>query len=300
MFAVMKPPRRALVILPALFLLLSAHQAAAALFTLAEGANIDIRTFAFPPNAPQAGDRDLQGDFQNHLMLALHRAGFHIGPPNSPPVRQQKERDAAVPSEKTGGAAGTEKPVDSVPLTEVHLTETPGPGNGTDNTAGDATDVPEGTAVLAPPAADTPATSPEPAKTPLAETPASPHPLGNAYILTGQVTLLREDVGNPRRIGGGIRIRTESSLHCAFKIIEAATGNVLISNVTSASAARIASDTEDIDASLTALTGRVMASCAAKIATRLSGSTVTEEQDPDDRKVYQDSPGKRLRPASPR
>lgn len=279
-------PIRAL--LPVLLLVLCPFRSADASFTLPEGASIDVRPFDFPASVAESG-RDLPARFHNQKVFALHRAGFLIpssGGPDSAPTPPENAPQV-VPRSTEG--AGPEREPDPAPLEVAPLAESPS----TDQVK----EVEIGAQVLAPPTEKV-VQKAEPA--PFAtealqpEVPPAPKPRA-AYILTGQVTLLREDVGAPKRIGGGIRIRTESSLHCAFKIIDAVTGNVLISDVVSDSAARIASDTGNIDAALASLTERIMASCAAKIATRLSGTTVPPSPAGDDREEYQDSPGKRLR-----
>lgn len=280
------------IFLPVLLLLLACpFRPALAAFNLPEGASIDVKPFDFPAFA--AGiERDLPARFHDQIVFALHRAGFAVplhGDPATPLALPDAGSKDAV---RATGEAEPEKNPDSSPLEAAPLTETPPPGQ--------VKEVEIGEQVLAPPAEKT-ARKTEPApfapETPQPVPVPAPNPAKAAYILTGQVTLLREDVGAPRRIGGGIRIRAESSMHAAFRIIEAATGNVLISDVVSDSATRIASDTGNIDAALAALTERIMASCAAKIAARLSGTSVPQARIGDDREQYQDSPGKRLRPA---
>jgi hypothetical protein len=122
-----------------------------------------------------------------------------------------------------------------------------------------------------------------------------PRPWQATHILEGTVTLFRENVGRPTRIGESIRIRAESQIHCAYKIRDAVTGNVLLSDVSSGSAARIASETEDIDATLRVLSARAMAATAATVAANLSGNSVPGTATPSSRDYYRDSPGKRLK-----
>ena len=121
-----------------------------------------------------------------------------------------------------------------------------------------------------------------------------PLPQQVTHVLEGTVTLFRENVGRPARIGGNIRIRAESQIHCAYKIRDAVTGNVLLSDVSSGSAAKIANETEDIDATLRLLSAKAMTTTASTVAANLSGNSLPGTTTHSSRDYYRDSPGKRL------
>ena len=122
-----------------------------------------------------------------------------------------------------------------------------------------------------------------------------PRPPYATHVLEGTVTLFRENVGHPTRIGENIRIRAESQVHCTYKIKDAVTGKVLLSDVSSGSAAKIASETEDIDATLHMLNARAMTATAITIGANLSGNALPKNAADSSRSYYQDSPGKRLK-----
>lgn len=117
---------------------------------------------------------------------------------------------------------------------------------------------------------------------------------GPVYTLTGRVTLLRENIGSPTRIGGGIRIRAEAILHCAYRV-EDASGNVIIAATASDSAARLVANPQNIDTALVSLLNSVMGATADQIAARLAGMERVAPEKQNDASYYQDSPGKRLR-----
>lgn len=260
-------PFRALFL--AALLLAPGLPAVAASFALPDDALVAVGDFPFPEGADQNASKDLPSAFRVQMIRALRQAGIAVHDPG-----QEPEKDAAVPHEKT---------VESAPLTVTPLTESPDSGANGDtspNPDSDQADPPNGE--IPPGDSDTP---PLPAK------PRSP-----THVLAGNVTLFRETVSNPRQLAGTIRIRAETAIHCAYQVKDASTDKVIISDVASGSAARLTSRPQDIDALLPALSERVLASVAAKIAANLSGVDIRNEHDPSSRSYYQDSPGKRLRP----
>lgn len=253
--------------------------ALAAPFTLPENAVIEIHDFSFPAAAAaNAADRDFQGTFHNQMEVALQRAGFSVFAPQRAP---------------NAPAASAASPVVVSPLT----------ANESDPPQATPESLPAATKNVAEPAVET-HTPAEPVTATASELPQSENSAPEAiesphessaepqYILTGNVTLMRENVGAPTRIAGAIRVRTESALHCTYKILDAATGKVLVSDTASGSVARVTAATHDIDGMLATLSNRAMATTATKIAANLSGrfSATTPDEN------YQDSPGKRLKP----
>lgn len=114
------------------------------------------------------------------------------------------------------------------------------------------------------------------------------------YTLEGRVTLVRENLSAPARIGGAIRIKVESVMHCTYRVKDAS-GNTLISAIASGSSAKLAS-AQNVDAIIADLMVKAMTNAAESIASRLSGvETVSSPTPHSEKSYYQDSPGKRLR-----
>lgn len=271
---------------PAFLLFFAASPAPAAPFTLPENAAIEVKTFTFPAApAANATERDLPGSFHNQIIFSLQRAGFTI-------LHSESEAWTATPAPQPDAAmspAPAPAPLEITPLQES------GPEHAAPEEAAEAEQQAEAKEPAAEPAETRPRDRKQQAEIPPFPV-MPPEKRKPDYLLTGRVTLLKENVGAPTRIAGGIRIRTEASIHCAYQIVDASTGKVIISDVTSGSIASVASETHDIDAALAKLTDKVMAASAARIASRLSGVTVEAGDGGDDRDEYQDSPGKRLKP----
>lgn len=297
-----------------------------AAFTLPNGAVVAVTPFSVPAlPVPDATTRDVSGALQEELLFALHRAGFRVVSPQraeaSPPAVPVQSADNDRPEPVEPGVVpdhtDTSGKLESYPLTdesehridaaedEPVAAENDTAANIGEGETGDAPGAPAGTG-----------------KNPLSPeegliedegvsggeshggkekgsravaAPGSPE-MTPEYIVRGRITLLRERVGTPARIGGGIRIKTEVLLHCAYTVEDALTGYVLLSDASSGTSARILSGTDDIDAVLHELTHTAMAKAAATIAASLSGTPAAPAGMADDRAAYQDSPGKRLKP----
>lgn len=263
-------------------LLFPAARAMAATFPLPDDAVIDIRQFTFPESARSDSEHNLPEALRLQIINALQQAGISVW----------LDRNAAP--------AATESASSSAMKTTT-LAATPEPDG--DGTASRELDAPldADTAdspgdILAPPEENPGSTPGEMVEEtpPVADTPA-PGPASPTHILVGNVTLFRETVAAPTRIAGTIRVRAETSLHCVYKIKDAATGNVIISDAASGSSARVTAQTQDIDAILAFQTVKALALTATNLASALSGSNV-EKGAARDREYYQDSPGKRLKP----
>lgn len=275
-------------------LVLPAFPAAGASFWLPDDAKIEVRPFAFPPGSSTGEssafvERNVSGTFQEQIAYALRRAGFTV----VAEAAEEVSRDSAAktPADQNAGARpqadeNEKQPLISHPITEAD--DAPNP----DESAEDY-DV-SGLSDSAESEEDSPNADAAEADETRAEAPSL---WGKVYILKGQVTFLRENIGAPVRIGGGVRIRTEASMHCSYTLEDAATGKALVADAASGSAARVISQTRDIDAVLSVLTGRVLNAAATVIVERLSGADAPEARAiADDRAEYQDSPGKRLKP----
>lgn len=282
-------------ILPAALLLAFASSATAAAFFLPDDAVIEIREFSFPAFAEADPERNLPAEFHARLEQAMRKSGFAIADGHeaaASPTPSPESSDAPAPLRvtplppETSGLA--EQPADTGDETS------PAP----ENTEEDAEEQPGGAEMLDGEAGIRGifAMPGEYAGTEIAPQ-TEPHRIsGTTHILEGNVTLFRETVGNPVRVGGSIRIRTEALLHCAYKIRDTATGKVIISDTSSGSAARVAAQGQDIDAVLAALSIKAMEAAAAKIAANLSGTQPPADNPAADPGYYQDSPGKRLKP----
>lgn len=263
-------------------LLFPAARAIAATFPLPDDAVIDIRQFTLPESARSDSERNLPEALRLQIINALQQAGISvwIGRGSAPAAAESASSSvmkttklAATPEPDSDGTASREfdAPLDA-----------------------DTADPPPD--ILAPPE-ENPDSAPGEM---VEETPpiaAMPEP-GAApptHILVGNVTLFRETVAAPTRIAGTIRVRAETSLHCVYKIIDAATGKVIISDAASGSSARVTAQTQDIDAILAFQTVRALALTATNLANALSGNNV-EKDAAQGREYYQDSPGKRLKP----
>ena len=295
----------ALVLAFILTLALPPTHAAAASFFLTDDAVIDVKEFAFPAKTGAAAERNLPAAFHSQLVFALQKAGFRV-------IHSGEEADLAEPAQpapltvtplnKTDEVGETpEKPEEAagtLPPAPGAAGEDAPPAGGEKNEAAPIPlETPPDTSLEAPldaPLLETPKETPQ--ESPL-EAPAPPAPRRVVtHILEGRVTLFRESVGTPSRIGGSIRIRTEAQIHCAYKIKDATNGKVLISDVASGSAARITAEPHDIDATLERLSAKAMNTAAATIAAHLAGTDMPGDGMPSDRGYYQDSPGKQLKP----
>jgi hypothetical protein len=251
----------------AALLLLSARPAAAVPSLFPDDTVIDIKDFMFPATSGISSEHDLPASFHAQLIFALQKAGFSV--------------------HRGGNDASAAKGEKSALLTVTPLAEA-------DNAVTDPeAALPAQETAEAADGADSGKTAPE---APFAE-PATPVP-GRAatHILEGTVTLFRETVGEPNRIAGSIRIRAESQLHCTYTVKDAATGKVLIADISSGSAARVVGDAHDFDAVLENLNSRALATAAETIAAQLAGTDRPGDGNLSDRSYYQDSPGKRLTP----
>lgn len=273
------------IIILAALLLLSAHPAATASFLLPDDAVIEIKNFTFPATPDISPERQLPAVFHSQLAFALQKAGLSVYHGERAATAKTEESAAAAEAEK--GAADSREG-SSAPLIVTPLAEGPGKG-------GPAPDAPLPAAEENEPG-EAAENEKAPRETPPAALPASPHTGAPTHILEGNVTLFRETLGAPSRIAGSIRIRAESQVHCAYTIRDAATGKVLIADVSSGSAARITGESPDYDAVLKRLSARAMTTAAETIAAHLSGRDRPEDGAPHDRNYYQDSPGKRLKP----
>ena len=259
------------VFLLALVLVFSPLRATAA-FILPSDAVIDVREFTFPATPNVSAERNLPSLFREQILHALEDAGLTLLYEQGTPIPGEARTPEAAPLTVTpltnGNASRTGKPTEEKQ------------GSGQEQDAGETGSEEENNASGNAENEETPA---EPATRAVAVT----------HILEGNVTLFRETVGNPTRIAGGIRIRVEASIHCAYTIRDAETGKVLISNVTSGSSAKIASQDRELDPVLASLSNKAMADAAAKMAARLAGTETGHGM--SDRSYYQDSPGKRLK-----
>jgi hypothetical protein len=142
------------------------------------------------------------------------------------------------------------------------------------------------------------------------ETPDAAEPVGGArteaaqsspvspsapeYVLSGRVTRLREYVGPPASIAGGLRSRYEAAVSLTYSIADPSSGKTLFSDAVSVSVTRLVPENENRDAAQSDLAAKAMAGAAAKLAARLAGTDA--ETSVEERDYYGDSPGKRLKP----
>lgn len=265
-------------------LLFPAARATAATFLLPDDAVIDIRPFTFPESARSDSEQNLPEALRLQIVNALQQSGISVW------IARDAAPAAAEPAPASSGAMKT-----------TTLAAIPEPdGDGTAPREFDApldadtANSPGG--ILVPPEE-----IPDPApgemieETPLVADVPAPVAASPTHILVGNVTLFRETVASPTRIAGTIRVRAETSLHCVYKIKDAATGNVIISDAASGSSARVTAQTQDIDAILAFQTIKALALTATDLANALSGNNV-EKGAARDKEYYQDSPGKRLKP----
>ena len=250
-----KPLRLAVFLLVAP-LFLHAPQADAALYLLPDDAVITVKAFSFPASTGNYDADALSDTFHSQLTLALEKAGFSVF------------HGGEIP------AALVIAPLQDIAETNDAAEETADQDAAENPAENDAEESLEETAL--PIRAESPRNRP-------------------THALEGTVTLFRENVGNPTRIGESIRIRAESQIHCTYKIRDLATGNVLLADTSSGSAARIANEAQDIDAMLQTLSARAMTTTAATMAANLSGTSLPGSSNMYSREYYQDSPGKRLK-----
>lgn len=288
-------------------------------FTLPGHSRIAVTAFAVP--AEEEAERDFSRTLRERMVFALREEGFTV-------VLSREGGSESILAEQAPGLPGAMKKngttasLETGPVTPGSRSAAEVPESAPerpDAMADGVTEAPVrdkevGDAILAGPdvagkadLVESVALRPESAPQTAALTtgmeaeiepvPENALPMGPEYVLRGRITLLRERVGSPTRIGGDIRIRTESVLHCAYTVEDALTGFVLVSDVASGSSARVVGPSNDIDAALHDLTDKVMASAAQLIAARLSGSaeSVVAAGSRNDREEYQDSPGKRLK-----
>ena len=255
--------------------LLSLHvfsPAVAALLLLPNDAVVEIGEFSFPASIEVTSETALPETFRDQLSLALTQAGIL--------VLHKSATSAPLVLTPFGKTTQTPHPFIAVtPLPEES-------GEHETSEAADDTHETEYTAedILA---GDAPALSQSP--------PAEPLPRGATHILEGTVTLFRENVGTPTRIGGAIRIRTESQIHYTYEIRDVATGKVLISDVSSGSAVKLTNETQDLDMILHTLNAQAVTTATETMAANLSGKKRLEGIGTHSREYYQDSPGKRLK-----
>lgn len=266
----------------ALALSLTASPAFAAHFFLPDDAVLDVREFAFPTTIDTDPNRNLTAEFHEQLVLALQKVGFT--------VLDAQEETRKIPAPP---------PEPSAPLTVTPLNEMPGDDPATsdflaenEDTEGEDAENGEGGDGTPDARGSAEGSGPE---EPESVPPSMSLSAIATHVLEGRVTLFRETVGNPTRVGSSIRIRTEALLHCTYTLKDATTDKVLLSDVSSGSSAQVTSQTQEIDDALSPLSRRAMSSAAAKIAAHLSGTDVPASG-PSDRDYYQDSPGKRLKP----
>ncbi|CAK7063892.1 MAG: hypothetical protein DELT_01552 [Desulfovibrio sp.] len=266
------------VTIAALLLTLPTLTASAASFALPSDAHISVVEFTFPESTANLGGQDLPAGLRDKLVEALQKHGFTASQMQpgvtAAPITEsgeQKEGEAANDSENSGentdestGESTGEKPGESIG--EKTGASPEGAETDKDLASVFATETPEVQAKA------------EPAQ----------------YTLSGHVTLLRENIGAPTRIGGGIRIRLETLLHCTYRVADAS-GNVLISGTASDSSARLTSNAQNVDDVLADLTDKVIIASAGKIAAQLAGVDFKSTHGTGDKEYYQDSPGKRLR-----
>jgi len=281
-------------ILPAALLFAFASPATAAPFLLPDDAVIEIREFSFPASSMNDPERNLPAEFHSRLEQAMRQNDFAIF----------EGHETTVPPASLPEPSGAPAPLSVTPLSPDQPANTtdettpPSENTGNDDAGDDDADHPDNGELLAGEEAIRGifAMPGEYAGTEIAPR-AEPYVIvGATHILEGNVTLFRETVGNPTRVGGSIRIRTEALVHCTYKIRDAATGKVIISDTSSGSSARVAAQDEDIDAALATLSTRAMDATAAKIAASLSGTQPPGGTPTTSREYYQDSPGKRLKP----
>lgn len=284
------------VLLCALALALLALPAVAAQLVLRDGAVIDVREFAFP--VQEDAERSLPEVFHAQLVFALQKNGLVVFQKDAD-GKVGKTPDASMPllvtpltDSTTENSGAPEKPADT-----ANTGNTPEIGEAAARAENDGTseDTPKSVAEAPEDHSSLP-DDPVDVAGDMESIPMPPHrETVPSHILEGRVTLFRETVGTPTRVGGAIRIRTEASLHCTYKVREAATGKVLLTATSSGSSAKVTAQAQDIDAALAALSTKAMTAAAGKIAANLSGSPLPEQENTSDRSYYQDSPGKRLK-----
>lgn len=274
-------------IIPALILVLPAQFASAASFSLPSDAVIQIEEFTFPEAAANATEQNFPELLQGRLTNALQKAGFTTADSLSAPSGQENGLSKAPITES--GEVKEQKTENADAATEAKPAEAPSggtPGNETPTTA-------NAEQTANPAAEQTPAESDQAnVVQSVFASQATPAPAG--YTLEGRVTLLRENLSAPLRIGGGVRIRAESVIHCTYRVKDSS-GKTLISATASGSSARLTT-AQNVDTALADLTGKVMTNVAEQIASRLSGVEIGSSSSPESGKdYYQDSPGKRLK-----
>ena len=276
-------------------MMLPTQVALAASFSLPSDAVIQVEAFTFPEPSASAPEQDFSGLLQGRLADALQKAGFTVGHSPSAPLAgpspedaEKKEKTVATPITESGEAK-EQKTETAAESTEAKPAENLSDSAAENNTP--AADGGEKTAT--PPAEQTPAESDQ--SNVIQSVFASQVSSGPAgYTLEGRVTLLRENLSAPLRIGAGVRIRAESVMHCTYRVKDSS-GKTLISSTASGSSARLAT-AQNVDAALADLMEKVMTNVAEQIASRLGGVEIGSSSSKESEKdYYEDSPGKRLR-----
>lgn len=256
---------------------LCALQAEAASFALPESAEIEVRPFIFPASIANENS-DFPNELQDRLIFALQKRGFSI---NIATAAGPSPRDTAPFTVAPEKNQLQENSLHIFPLQDTETTFLQDNAPGQEETSEQLILASGSSASY--------------------DTQTLPTDLVNnfpsGYTLSGRVTLVKMNLGNPTRIAGNIRIRAEAGLHCAYTIKESASGNVLVSDAVSISATSVTAANRDLDEELAVLFEKVMEDSAAKIAARLSGGSTAENLIEDERSYYQDSPGKRLKTA---
>lgn len=273
-----------------------AFAASAASFALPLDAVIKIENFSFPKVSQHATEQNLPDLFHDRLTDALQKAGFalDLAADHSALAGAEQEKNLIATPITEIGEAQAQKPEENPPADEAKLAEV---------STEDATEE------IPAESADADQTGNATAEqTPSGQTPVEDDqsnviqavfasevlPSPATYTLEGRVTLLRENLSAPTRIGGAIRIKAESVIHCTYRVKDAS-GKAIISAIASGSSVNLA-NTQNVDAVIADLTVKAMASAAETIASRLSGVDVVSSPALDSGKsYYQDSPGKRLK-----
>lgn len=285
-------------VLASLMVVFAVSPVMAASFLLPDDAILDVRKFSFPA---RTDDYVPDAEFHDQLVAALQQSGMTVYSPDgerSAPPSADPEALRVTPLTADSSTSDVSAAAKSV-ISGVFAAPLPDGGNGagTDPAADGAPKDTANGSGNAPAAENVPNETPEADKkndAGASDGTAAPFS-GATHILQGRVTMFQESAGAPTRVGSSIRIRTEVSLHCTYTVKDTRTGNVIISDVASGSAARVVGEAQDIDAAIAALRSRAVAMATAAIAANLSGTPGPDQGRASEREYYQDSPGKRLK-----
>lgn len=122
------------------------------------------------------------------------------------------------------------------------------------------------------------------------------------YVLTGTIVSARAESGSPYSFGNGLRVKLMGEVRYTFLLKEAASGRVVASGSSAGMATRMQSHSYDNEQERLAYHRRNIFQLAAENAAQKMAAQLKGEEAPaasqgngDDRSIYQDSPGKRLK-----